>query len=713
MWIAASRGNGSAVRTLLGDGDKPLDVVGRFCNKTVTNAIHAFQMACDSSKAHELLGADVMHVSVDISTFGIFHMQAVVMYASWVVRQGIDAAGNLLLAITSRLSVLPAIPVGDKIVREMVGEDGEVMATSTARAAATSLTLAGLLGFAKHGCRSWGVDGGTEGHGAQEEKDRSSGPGQRTTHTSNKNGVGSYRQECDVTREGFAQAMAKDGPVLTRVMDLHKVPEEDRGLLSTRPAPKTLKPVQSYFTIPRVLVIRQRDAAYVKGRPVWTEGRTEEMLPSRPSMRRDPLACMAMVKGGAALVFDCTKHLAHTASHNSSKLIIPFVRDLASVILALSNVWIHSRIVTWLGKVFSLKGSGPQSRLQEQVSEHLKAVDEERYLAVQAYFVSVPAITKLVEACATRWGAVNVGAYGLSRRLMAVAPIVPLAFAEGPDEGRLSAAESMWHTDGFRHRGMIRLSPKNGRLCWRLSDPAFIFGTQMLAFFHVFCHGPILDATSHYKEMSAHSIGGVGSIVRRALYFLSRLMWVVLPVPDNLRNATWEDVKPAWKKVQQTGRADDRKRLMSLIVFLMSPGALVKVKKGKNLKNRVVAWDMMFPLAYKGIVTASPNGLVMLNPTLSRSSDRCATSEWPESPLQHCYEQFYNENMADMIPTMCQVIHKVSEMRSDGDEWNVVPKGHIRTVCSGPQRYPCERRYPCDDEGLIYHVQTDNRKCIR
>jgi len=344
--VAAVRFNGAKVRKLPGDADKPLDVVGRYCEKTMTGAVHAFQMACDRTMAPNILTADVMHASVDISTFGVHHMQVVVMYAVWVVQHGLDAAGNAILAITNLLSVLPSIPVGDKIVREMVDEQGKVMATSTSRAAATSMIMAGLVGFAGHGCRSWGVDGGGEGTGAQEEKNRCSDPGQRTTHTSNKNGLGSYRQMCDVTREAFSQAMEQDSELLTRINNLHAVTEEDQQLLEARPRPKTLTPVTSFQSCPRELVIRERDPAYQKGRPIWTERRSKETLKSRPSMRIDPLVCMAMVMGGAALVFDCTKHLAHTATQNSFKLMLPFIRDLASVILALSNVWIHSRIVT-------------------------------------------------------------------------------------------------------------------------------------------------------------------------------------------------------------------------------------------------------------------------------------------------------------------------------------------------------------------------------
>ena len=684
VYVAAVKSNGARVRTLPGDADKPLDVVGRYSEKTIADAIHAFQMAIDRQIAPKLLSADVMHASVDISTFGTYHMQALVMYAAWVVQNGIDAAGNFILAITTVLSVLPSIPVGDKIVREMVDDEGKVMATSTCRAAAMSITLAGLVGFVGHGCRSWGVDGGVEGTGAQREKERRSEPGQPTSHTSNKNGIGSYRQMCDVTREGFSQAMEQNHEILTQVMNLHAVSEEDRELVKARTAPKTLTPVQEYQSCPRELVYRERDPAYDKGHPVWTERRFKEPLMSRPSMRRDPLSCMAMVKGGAALVFDCTKHLAHTATQNSFKLILPFIRDLASVILALSNVWIHPRIVTWVSRIFSLLGSGPVSDLQGSLASSLQAIDARQYLAAQTHFGSAEGITKLVEACATRWGAICVGAVELSQRIFFVAVAVVLAFAEGTDEGRLSAAKSMWEKDGFRHKGMIRFSPKNGKLCWRLSDPAFMLGTFITAFLHKCCHGLILDATSHNKEMCAQSIGGVGSVIRRALYFLSRLMWVVLPVHDDLHKATWQDVKVAFQTAKRTGKAEDKKRLMSLIVFLMAPGAF-KFKKGRN--NGGGSWDMMYPLQHRGMVRGNPKtGLVMLNSSLSKSP-----APGVPSPLQQCYGPFYRKAFNAWIPELTGAINKLSEMHFE-DNRNFVPKGLIRTLCPGPQEFPCERR---------------------
>ena len=130
-------------------------------------------------------------------------MQSIVLHAESIVQQALDAAGNAVLEIRSRLSFLPSIPVGDKIVREFADDEGKAVATSTGRTAATSesFILARLAGIALHRCRgrSCGFDGGGEGQGAQHQNGRA---GTRSClqngHTSNKNGFGSYHNVVDV-----------------------------------------------------------------------------------------------------------------------------------------------------------------------------------------------------------------------------------------------------------------------------------------------------------------------------------------------------------------------------------------------------------------------------------------------------------------------------------------------------------------------------------
>ena len=182
------------------------------------------------------------------------------------------------------------------------------MATSTSRAAATSFILAGLAAIASHRCRSWGVDGGGEGQGAQHQNGRAG-------HASNENGFGSYRNSLEVTREGYEQAMAK-------VQGRSHIELCDESIWRTsRRSPRTLGKIHCEDAHACTAIhVLSKGAGDPRERHVVRDGSTrvdrelhqrDLTLSSKYASRRLP--CMAMVKGGVALVFDCTKHLAHTA----------------------------------------------------------------------------------------------------------------------------------------------------------------------------------------------------------------------------------------------------------------------------------------------------------------------------------------------------------------------------------------------------------------
>ena len=160
---------------------KLVDVFGSFCEKTVTQAIHAFNTTIDWLVAEEILSADGIHLALDISTFSIFHQQSIYLFAFWVKETGKDAAGNPKWAVTTKECFLPSIAVGEKLSRRLRDTAGNLFATSTTRAAATSLTLSNLLSIVNHKCVSLGVDGGGEGAGFDD-------PSSAENSRANKNG---------------------------------------------------------------------------------------------------------------------------------------------------------------------------------------------------------------------------------------------------------------------------------------------------------------------------------------------------------------------------------------------------------------------------------------------------------------------------------------------------------------------------------------------
>ena len=123
-------------------------------------------------------------------------------------------------------------------------------------------------------------------------------------------------------------------------------------------------------------------------------------LEIRPSMDFDPMPCVALVKDGVANVFGCIKHCGHTSALHSSKLVMPHVRALASVILAVDNVWIFTRLKTVISKVF---GCGPVRKLHAEVAKKLQEVDPKLYAEVQCRY-KAHSFSKVQEACGTRWG---------------------------------------------------------------------------------------------------------------------------------------------------------------------------------------------------------------------------------------------------------------------------------------------------------------------
>ena len=649
--VCAERHRGqtaSTRRSFPGDSvEKKVDVFGNYCERTLTQAIHAFNTTVDRWMSKEILSAAGIHLAFDISTFYIFHQQSTYLFAFWIKETEKDAACQPTWMVTSKEGFLPSLALGDKLSRRLHDREGNLFDTDTTRAAAASLVLADLLPAARHPCLSLGVDGGGEGSGVDD-------PSSAGNCRANKNGLGSYRHEMFVTGAAFQQARKRDGELLTQCMDLSGVPEDTRRLLKKRDQPKTLIPVTKFNSCPGALCIRDRNEAYTGDRPAWNEGKEMVELEIRPSMDFDPMPCVALVKDGVANVFGCIKHCGHTSALHSSKLVMPHVRALASVILAVDNVWIFTRLKTVVAKIFRLDGCGPLSVLQEEVSSRLQEKYPKRFAEVQARYKNSERFARVSEACETRWGAVGSGGEELDTRMPELAVGIVLTFSEGLDEHRIQATLSVWSKDGFRHDGMIKMpSPKIGRLAFRMNDPGFIFGTCLTAFFHMFVHNVPLTMSSLNKESSSHVMGGVGSLLRSVHYFLIRGMWIICPIPGKWRELT------RWL-----------------------PGVLYTTKKSQDRDG----WALHFPLQWKGLVAAKPRkGLLMLNASAGSPRKKSV------SLVRHLYGPAFRPEMEGAVTKLCDVINRISKMKFDHPR-NVLPKGLIRSLCSGPQDHPHERR---------------------
>lgn len=654
--------------------NKPLDVFGNYCAATLTEAIHAFNMTVDRRASQQILGAHGIHIALDISTFGTCHMQSLYHFAFRVEEIGKDAAGNPVFAIRFIEGFGPAIAVGEKLTRQFHDEGGNLFATSTPRAAALSLALANLTGVIEHPCTSIGVDGGGEGAGSE---DSSSMGNSRA----NLNGLGSYRNEIFVSRQAFGNANDKHGEILRRYMDLNQVPEDKRLLTEPRAPPRTLAPVTKFASCPGVLHMRTRQTEYTRKKPMWTDDEpATENIPSRPSLDTDPLTCMAMVKGGVSIVFRCLKHLGHTLALHSCKTIMPFTRELASVILAINNVWILTRLRVVIMKVFEVPGCGPISKMQAETARRLRELDPSLYAEVQARYKDSKAFSRVTEACVTRWGALGKGSDDVAIRTPEFAVCMVLTFSEGLEENRIAAAVSVWSKGGFCHNGLIRLSPKIGRVVFRMNDPGFVFGTILHAFFHKFVHGALQTGSSYSKESSTQVMGGVNSLLRRVHFFLVRGMWLMCPM--NRPKTTKSECIAGRHLIGRTAR------LHALVQYMpeIMPGMIIHRSKKEN-NSASAEWETRCLLQWKGMLTAKPrHGMLMLNVAV------CRPRKGGMTPLiQHWYGESFRENMVGALENLANLIHQLSLKRFD-EPRNVLPKGLIRSLCSGPQDYPHQKK---------------------
>lgn len=168
LYVSAVRHKGGETtkrKAFPGSNEKPMEVLGSYCESTVADGIHAFLNALDRYVSEHIKTADGIHMSLDISTFAFSHMQSLFLAAWRVLNKGFDAAENPLPYVERIEGFAPAVAVGEKLTRQFVDEDGNLYSTATVRAAATSIILADLLDILKHPCLSFGVDGGGEGEG--------------------------------------------------------------------------------------------------------------------------------------------------------------------------------------------------------------------------------------------------------------------------------------------------------------------------------------------------------------------------------------------------------------------------------------------------------------------------------------------------------------------------------------------------------------------
>lgn len=612
--------------------DRPVNVFGDIARDTLQYGVHAANMAIDKDFAKIFSESDMLCLSVDISTFGMFPMQSLYWAAGNVVENGRDAAGNMRMKLEMLSGFLNALPVENKGTVERKDRDGKLISTYGPAKASRTLIMSGVSGATLgHPCAIVGADGGNEGTGSGSKMDQQS-------HS----GVGSYLRDLFITRKAWSEGVRGHESIVAKLDNFYGESDESRKLREERPAPRSLSSNGSVLT---------KDG-------------------SRVSMIKNPLIYFPLVRGRVPRTRYCGKHRGQLAFLYVMKLMIEFLKDLMSAVLFFRNVWVLMKIKPAVLAIFDCPGT---SRYQYHIDAATKippCILEEA--STRLHEVGFTMFKELAE---TRWGTVQVGGKDLNNRRPELVTAMSIGLGDATEQARLNTVEAVFSREGFRDLQMIVFSEKEGKNFYRMNDPAFLWGLMLIKFFQVTVWGPIMAASSHNKECSLRSTGGVGSVLRRILYFLEISLFVHVrriqqkPNPNGNRKLMRANIcRSVWNMWSQEG---------------MGKGEAVGVLVEGNPDN-TYSRTIRYRLAHRGIPTSEfRQSFVMLNLHLEKQLTVSKLPHKVASGMKHLFGRFHTQEMDTIIS---ETMEKICELAclEPGDGRNILPKG-LRDLVKSPQ----------------------------
>ena len=611
------------------NNEKPAEVLGNMNPETLKRGVRAFSLATDRLVADIMEKAALVFLSMDTSTFGLSTMQSTHWAAFEIVISGYDAAGNPLMKIVFRNGFLNALPVQNKGTVTCIDENGDEMNAFAPEKLALALIMSGIaIILLKHDSLTVCVDGG-EGGGA--------GP---LIDTRCHAGEGGYLNDLFVTRKAFQQAIRGREDIVAELDDFFGVDgEDDLALREERPAPRRLS----------------------TNRPV------KKLDGTAVSMKRNPLQYIALFYGGVPRARHCNKHVINLSFLSVMKMMLPFVKELLSVVLFFRNVWVLMKIKPAVEGIFDYPGA-------RRYPYHIEAAARipPNILAFASNRLLRNAFKKIKESAITRWATVQEGAVELHDRWPELVPSMALGLGKGTDQAKLDMVQDVFSETGFHDTNMILFSPKIGKNFWRMNDPSFRWGLMLLKFFQVTVWGPIMAASSDNKESSLRSMGGVGSVLRRILFFLEFKLFVHVsrgfPLPNPGTDAN-------------TRKKNALQRFLNNVMDHLA----VCIPVERNLHK------VSYPLAHRGVPTRSyPEGFLMLNSNLERDRTVSKLPAKAESGMKHLYGRFYRPGMDTIITELSDTIKTISKLEP-GDGRNFLPKG-LRDHVKCPQTTVLDRQ---------------------
>lgn len=502
--------------------DKAVNISGRVCNKTLTDAINAGLLALDRRIVQEKLisRADVVTLTEDSSKFGEHDMLGQVLNLMYFMPDGEDALGTPRHKIV-QMTVSPNITsTGDKIVLDVLRADGTMFGKEVPEQMVAQLCSSGhLYAVMNHPCLYTSMDKGTESMGGGKGRN-----GQILRHSFY--GRGSPLEQIFGTREAIECVMKSEKwPYLSDVMEFLGIPKAQQYPISARPIPMRLDTSKPVFTVPFHIRILKRERGKVQGELPIVSSVTVEAHSSRKSTEIDPLCLLPVFLDDKGLPIGnyCDKHSLDRAvvaftnperKHvTAALLVVRIIRDRRN----------HAKLKLHSDIVMGIKGSKPAGTHHLVVRE---AIPKDVVNLMRDTFPR--GLLRQEEAVETRWNMVHKTVADMAFKGRFLAAIMPLALAEGNADAKVEAAKAVCSKEGFRDEKKIRFSAKVGKAFKILVSPHRILYMAVMRMIYKLAWQPLLAACAHRSECGSSAMRGLGSMARVVDFVLTRELFVCL-----------------------------------------------------------------------------------------------------------------------------------------------------------------------------------------
>ena len=618
--------------------EKPLNVTGFMCRKTLTHGLHACMLAFDKSivRKNIITQALVVSVSVDGSSFGPYDMLGIVLDMTFRKKGQLDAIGNPTDEIYNLSMCLNSIPVGDKMSIDIFRDDGSQFEKSVPCNVVTQFIMSGCLGDfmglteSEETCVYFVLDKGSECRGG--------GKGQQGQISRNAfNGRGSILNQICGTREAITAV--KNGKHFRFLQELTAFLEVSADWLQyadTRPLPDTLNTAQPVMSLPFKLHVLTRKFEQVS----QTYENSEcfiESVPSRLSTHFNPMALFPMQRGGGPTGSHCNKHGISLAAVESLYMNGYFIRRAMKASRELRKIKIYLALKHHYDRVVGIKGAKPEQwhlDLRERIDP--KLLDRQHHHG----------LTRQSLGCQTRWITIQKALSELHDCRLLLSGLMPMALGIGEKKARIDAASEIISV-GFTEKNLFMFPKKIGFAFYCLTAPHMILQLAITNFMYIMVWQPLLAGSCHHKECASSYLRGIGSIFHGINFVLGRGIFV--DASESMNRFCYNILERKSLKFRNWIADSNRQDILK------------KPNQKKRDKQKTNSWDTKFVLGHRGTAVFNNNGQTLLSKRLENVPE--GFKEPPQ--LVNIYGPYYTERMGSSVTELLQTMTSTCNMNGD------------------------------------------------